>query len=323
MYFVLPGVVSQAKTFVVDGNISGSTELVGVASGDSEVLTTWIVNIPSTLEMVNEIARGRTISVSQISQIEPVKAEELQLVSGFVDLTVVTSVENIVARTLDAKELIRIEAGFGVYGLLISTTELLSIERVESELQPVPEVSYISPITLKTEFLPGSPGYVAGVPGTAVELLGVDVGYPPEPLPIGVSGIASYLTGVNLGDPEVKSTRVACQISTIEGSGISRGGKTIGAIVVSKIEPVDRQAVKVYKGHEIRLIESDCHLVNSIGSADLVSTMKPCETWLYGLPLKAIEISSSEPIEKELQSVPITYYLLPITYAPASAITKP
>ena len=361
MYFPLPGILSQFKVFVVDGNIGEAIYPSVYEVANTEVLGTLPTFDSTLIDAAEAIAYGAANLTTQISRIKPVE-RELQFVDSFIDLSRVQTADRFafgaarlasqvlivgtssgeIQGTLPTLQLIKIEIGSTkVSGNVLQTSEISIIEQCDRELHLLPSTFCLLP-SIKAEFLPGSPGYVPGEATDAVELIGVEPGYPPLPLPVGFLGSASELirgeatdaevftalTGtdirrVEVAEAEVKSTLEASYPSSIQIPD-SRPRTALSGIYLSTIEAVvDNQLTKIGFGRENIKIEPASNRVASIITAIELEGFEIGDIWFNENPLAVIEVSQIESPEKEARPLPAAFCLLASPYAAESAITNP
>ena len=360
MYFPLAGILSQFEAFVVNGNIGEAIYLSAYQGADTEVLGALGTFDPTLIEAAGAIAFGAANPTSQITRIKPVE-RELQFVDSFIDLSQVETSDRFtfgaalqasqiliigasrgeVQGRLPTSQLIKIETGSSrVDGNALGTTEISTIEQGDRELHLVPSTFSLLP-SIKAEFLPGSPGYVPGEATDAVELIGVEAGYLPLPLPVGFLGSASEVIGVATA-PEVSTTLAARDIKKVElaeaelKSTLEASYPTsiqipdiyprtaLSGIYLSTIEAVvDNQLIKIGFGRENIRIETATNKVASTIPAIELKDFEIGEVWLNENPLAVVEVSQIESPEKEACPLPAALCLLASPYAAESAITNP
>ena len=377
MYFFIPGIVSQTLGEVFQLNLPPAVELVLIEKVDAEVLgllpLTFLLTLTETASEVysaqDAISTGFfSIPESQVYHTPKAFAELLQIERGKAEVhstqkacllqTIETGIRRVssgklptrkptsrVKTTKPTTDLSGYETG-GIEVHSVITSYLipfgyeLSDNSVVNQLVTTHNAIDLSGVT-GSQFLPGSPGYVAGEATPAVELVGVEVGYPPQPLPIGFYGVASDIIGVKGANSEVRSILGMSDVGMIDTAtsepkttltaesvhilevASEVDGRVLEARIISIIEPSTKKAVAVSTFAEIGLIELAQAELGSTLSAVEYSRIEKGDRYLQETVFPAIEEGIRESPGKELHLLPSAICLLPSPYAAESAITKP
>ena len=331
MFFPIAGVVSQFIPSAVNGNIGIAITAFLSQAVEREVNSSLYGSYIGTFETEGtEVNSLLTTYDLQLTPYVAAPAErELAFTNSFVDLALVEAADSLLLGIIPANELTTTEPlSNEIYGNVLDVTEIENIEPVQRELQSLPTTYYLIPITLKTEFLPGSPGYVAGIPGTAVELIGVEVGRIPLPLPAGKPKKAAELLKAEATQSEIHSSLSTNYflIPTLEIAANQKlNGKAIALNEISRIEIVDRELQFLLPTSYFLLptLKPATAKLSSTISATEISGFEVSQIWLNEQPLEVKEISMMQKSDRELQQLPVTNYEFLITYAAVSLITKP
>lgn len=192
----------------------------------------------------------------------------------------------------------------------------------------------------RSQFLPGSPGYVAGSREPAVELIGVEVGYPPQPLPTGFIGTtvdvgfverveqiasstrsANDVVGVASALVEVSSSRPFTSLFTLEVA-TEVNGRALPASIFSTIEPT-RPINVIGDTVFVPLLEVGTKEVESTIFTVEYLSIERSDRYLQETIFPAIENSTLEPSGGQLYEISKAEESFLSDYAAESAITKP
>lgn len=144
MYFLIPGVVSQAiSVFVVDGNIGRAIELVISEVSNSEVYSAILARYVGEIEQC-EVRTNSILTAKELIVLENIELTELTpTVTGFIDFDSFGATQSHLRNSLETSELITLESGWlEVSGNPINAIEIETIEPIQRELQSVPITYY-------------------------------------------------------------------------------------------------------------------------------------------------------------------------------------
>ncbi len=321
-YFSLAGIVSQVSDPPVDGSIGIAIAPFFCEAVDLEIESVIYALFVGEIEQCDVRTNSTPQKAAQVISIAKVE-KELTFTKEFLELTSLWATKNWLRNNLEVAELITIESGWTeVLPNVTSAIEIELVEPIQRELQSVPIAYDLSPITLKTEFLPGSPGYVAGIPALAVELIGVEPGLVPLPLPAGQPFAAKELLRIEAALTEIQGTRNTSEFSITEAAHNLLDNRTLPANTISIIEVADAEPQVTAIATAISELEPVEAKISSNITAPQLITIESGWTEVRPNVTSAIEIKLIEPIQKELQLLlPITHYPLP--QEAVSLITKP
>lgn len=316
---IIPGILSQGTGFTVDGNIGPGVAAFLPEAPSSEVPQASPAPSPELVLGCCSFEVSQATEAVYLPSFEILLRQVYFAPPGFEELLIPQTGDSVSSVLRTFEEVSDLETGSPVLSIL-TALDLQTKSEPGVKLITIGTAIDLSGVR-GSLFLPGSPGYVAGFAPPAVELVGVEVGYPPQPLPVGFIGTARDIYRVELASPQVGTTKPAKEIDYF--AAIEKQiNSAKNALFVSRIELVSRPLIGVAGFNDLIYLESGLE-VSSTGSAEGRITIEATTLYNNERILQASISQIQESPERELQQLPRAYELLLSSYAAESAITKP
>lgn len=270
--------------------------------------------------VVSQIAREIVYEIDLSPAIEAFLPETgLEVNTALYTLEIIEKFNSVkeIKSIFKCKELVRIEAGKKIYKLNYGI-EILELEAITTErakitkassiivnLESVKEAQKIERAygnfseLISSEFLPGSPGYVSGSIGKAIELLRIEIGRLPEPLPTGFLGEAISLSRIE--SPLVETSQIisAIEQEILEIQAVREVVRTQRAVEIVVLENA-RKVNTVFGCQEISIKEiGDIRPLARISKASELVTVEAVGVGLKNTSV-AIAIMKLEKSDREI-----------------------